>query len=52
MHADMSPLAPFRPGNGHRRLITYDSLNLFCLASGLLGLALWAIISSRKSRTS
>lgn len=48
MHADLAPFAPFSAANALRGLVAYDLLNLLCLGSGVLGLALWALSAWRK----
>jgi membrane-bound metal-dependent hydrolase YbcI (DUF457 family) len=42
LHADMAPLAPFRQGNAMLHLMSFGGIHLFCLASGILGLCVWA----------
>lgn len=42
MHGDMEPLAPWSKANGLLFAIPVDTLNLLCVASGLLGAALLA----------
>jgi membrane-bound metal-dependent hydrolase YbcI (DUF457 family) len=39
MHEDIRPLAPFSAANGLYLLVSIDTLQLLCLAAGVLGLA-------------
>jgi hypothetical protein len=40
MHPDMEPLAPFAGGNDMLQFVTLGELELFCVLSGVLGVAI------------
>lgn len=40
MHSDVEPLAPFAPGNSLLQLVTLLQLELICVVSGVLGVAI------------
>jgi len=57
MHADLRPFAPFGDANALLDAVTFTQLHVGCVASGVVGLALWAVRarwrgSARKSGTS
>ena len=50
MHYDMTPFAPFSEGNGLLNIISLQSLHLFCVITGVVGL-IWCGILAKKSIT-
>ncbi len=52
MHADMLPLRPWSADNVLLGLMSIDALYLACFASGLLGVALWVIVSIIHTKSS
>lgn len=52
MHADIAPFAPFNRDNSLQGIISIDELHVFCIASGVVGAALFFWIETIKRKTS
>jgi membrane-bound metal-dependent hydrolase YbcI (DUF457 family) len=48
MHSDISPLAPWSNVNVLLGLVSIETLHLFCVGTGLLGVGLWLSFAWRK----
>lgn len=50
MHADVRSLAPLESSNPWQGLVSIETLHMWCVASGLIGLALFGIAASWRAR--
>ena len=50
MHPDMEPLAPFASGNAMLQWVTLGQLELFCVATGVLGAAVLLVVALRRRK--
>jgi len=48
MHSDMQPLAPFSAASGMVHLVTIAQLELFCVLTGVLGVAILLAMALRR----
>jgi len=47
MHVDVRPLAPFHSSNTLQGVVSIEALHMWCVAAGLVGLALLALAARR-----
>ena len=51
MHEDIKPLSPFTDANPLLGVIGMGNLNALCVVSGLLGVAMLALLKRRKGKS-
>ncbi len=51
MHVDVRPLAPLRSANDWQGLVSIETLQALCVAAGLAGIALLALVNFWRART-